>query len=145
MRATLVNLFHESPVSLLTRPWKKTRDGTLFYGLSKSGNIRTTLTTKQGNKNLYKGTRSSGIGRFTNHGRYIIQWEKVRTFVTPKNYNTDLKPLVSKDVPELKHAFKGYENGVYDTKLYFAKLKDYIKNGQVQSKASDISCYVERG
>lgn len=145
MRPSAQRLFQESPVSLLTRPWKKFRDGSLFYGDSKVGNRRTPLTTKQGNKNMYKGTRSSGIGKHTTLGKYVIEWFRVRTFVTPKNYNIDLKPLVSKEVPELKHTFKGYDKGVMDSKLYFDKLRNYIKNGELQSEASDTKCYVEKG
>ncbi|KAL3235281.1 Large ribosomal subunit protein mL41 [Nakaseomyces bracarensis] len=144
LRPTNVNLFQASRASLLTRPWVKYRDGTLFYGESKAGNNRTALTTKQGNKNMYKGTRSSGIGRHTSRGGYIIEWKKVRTFVTPKDYNLDLKPLVSHNVPELKHQFKGYQ-GIMDTKLYMDKLKEYVVKGRIQSEASDVDCYVERG
>lgn len=145
MRSTTVNLFRESPISLLTRPWKKYRDGSLFYGLSKAGNRRTALTTKQGNKTMYKGTRSSGIGKHTRYGEYTIQWQKVRTFVTPKNYNTSLKPLVSHNVPELTHHFKGFKKGTLDANLYFQKLKQYVKNGKLASEASDVNCYIERG
>lgn len=145
MRPTSTALFHESPITLLTRPWKKFRDGTLFYGVSKAGNRRTALTTKQGNKTMYKGTRSSGIGKHSRYGGYTIEWSKVRTFVTPKNYNIDLKPLVSHNLPELKHQFKGYEKGALDAKLYLDKLRQYVKHGQVQSEASDVKCYVERG
>ncbi|CAL9731728.1 large ribosomal subunit protein mL41 [Monosporozyma unispora] len=134
-----------STVLQLTRPWKKYRDGTLFYGLSKSGNNRTALTTKQGNKTMYKGTRSSGIGKHTKHGQYVIQWNKVNTFVVPKFVNLDLKPLVSTNVPELKHEYTGYNKGPLDSKLYFSKLKQYIQQGNVQSEASDIACYAERG
>lgn len=145
MRSTAVNLFRESPISLLTRPWKKFRDGTLFYGESKSGNRRTALTTKQGNKTMYKGTRSSGIGKHTRYGGYSIQWNKARTFVTPSNYNIELKPLVSHNVPELKHQFKGYQKGSLDAKLYFNKIREYVKNGKLQSEGSDVNCYVEKG
>lgn len=145
MRLTSVAFFQESSVRSLTRPWKKFRDGTLFYGLSKAGNRRTALTTKQGNKNMYKGTRSSGIGRHTKYGGYTINWDKVRTFIVPSNYNTDLKPLLSHNLPELKHEFKGYQRGYLDSKLYFTKLKDYVRHGKIQSKATDIECYVERG
>lgn len=145
MRSTAVNLFRESPITLLTRPWKKFRDGTLFYGASKAGNKRSALTTKQGNKTMYKGTRSSGIGKHTRYGGYTINWKRVRTFVTPKNYNTDLKPLVSHNVPELKHQFKGYAKGSLDAKLYFGKLREYIQNGKLPTDASDPKCYIERG
>ncbi|KAG0669390.1 60S ribosomal protein L27, mitochondrial [Maudiozyma exigua] len=145
MQHISVRSFSQSAVSQLTRPWKKYRDGTLFYGLSKSGNKRTALTTKQGNKNMYKGTRASGIGKHTKFGEYVINWNKVRTYVTPKFLNMDLKPLLSSNLPVLKHEFKGYVKGPQDTKLYMEKLEDYIKNGKVQSEASDINCYVERG
>ncbi|AAS53989.1 AFR618Cp [Eremothecium gossypii ATCC 10895] len=145
MRSTVPQLFQHSPVSLLTRPWKKNRDGTLFYGLTKSGNRRVPLGTKDGNKNMYKGTRSSGIGRHLKHGRYQIDWSKVRTFVTPTNFNANLKPLVSHNVAELRHTFEGYEKGPLDTRLYFDKLKDYILRGRTQSAGADVKSYVERG
>ena len=134
-----------STILQLTRPWKKFRDGTLFYGLSKSGNNRIALTTKQRNKTMYKGTRSSGIGKHTKHGQYVIQWNKVNTFVVPKFVNLDLKPLVSTNVPELKHEYVGYSKGPLDTKLYFDKLKQFIEQGSVQSDASNIACYTKRG
>lgn len=145
LKATGVNLFQGSRTTLLTRPWVKYRDGTLFYGESKAGNKRTPLTTKQGNKDMYKGTRSSGIGRHTRKGGYVIEWRKVRTFVTPKDYNMDLKPLVSHNVPELKHHFKGYKGGIMDAQLYADKLKEYVLKGRIQSEASDVDCYIERG
>lgn len=145
MKPTLSNCFQQSPINLLTRPWKRYRDGSLFYGQTKTGNRRTPLTTKQGNKTMYKGTRSSGVGRHTRYGGYLINWNRVRTFVTPKNYNTDLKPLVSHNIPELKHSFKGYSHGSTDPQLYFEKLREYIKHGKVPTDASDTNCYVERG
>lgn len=145
MKPTSVRYFSQSAVSQLTRPWKKYRDGTLFYGLSKSGNKRTPLTTKQGNKTMYKGTRASGIGHHTKFGEYVIDWTKVRTYVTPKFANDDLKPLLSANLPELRHEFKGYAKGPQDVDLYFEKLDEYVKHGKVQSEASDVNCYVERG
>lgn len=129
----------------LTRPWKRYRDGTLFYGLSKAGNKRTALTTKQGNKTMYKGTRSSGIGSHTKHGRYVINWNKVNTFVVPKFVNMDLKPLVCGNCNDLKHEFEGYTKGPLDPKLYFDKIRQYISMGDVPSEANDIKCHVERG
>jgi large subunit ribosomal protein L41 len=46
---------------------------------------RLALTTKQTNKGFYKGTGSGSTGRHTQHGGYIIEWPKVRTYVVPKN------------------------------------------------------------
>jgi large subunit ribosomal protein L41 len=46
---------------------------------------RHALSTKQANKGFYKGTGTGSTGRHTPHGGYIIEWEKVRTYVVPKN------------------------------------------------------------
>lgn len=46
---------------------------------------RLALTTKQTNKGYYKGTGTGSTGRHTKHGGYIIEWEKVRTYVVPSN------------------------------------------------------------
>jgi large subunit ribosomal protein L41 len=46
---------------------------------------RHALSTKQANKGFYKGTGSGSTGRHTQHGGYIIEWHKVRTYVVPKN------------------------------------------------------------
>ncbi|KAG0189673.1 hypothetical protein DFQ28_003101 [Apophysomyces sp. BC1034] len=43
---------------------------------------RTQLTSKRGH-NFYKGTGSGAMGRHTKRGGYIIDWNKVRTFVVP--------------------------------------------------------------
>ncbi|BGP15901.1 hypothetical protein JCM10213_003670 [Rhodosporidiobolus nylandii] len=68
---------------------------------------RAPLTSKQANKEFYKGTGSlPGLGpkRQGRHaGRskapYILMEERMRTFVVPEGLNsTDLKPYVSKDV-----------------------------------------------
>ncbi|AMD19304.1 HBR403Wp [Eremothecium sinecaudum] len=142
MRPTSATLFHESHVKLLLRPWDKHSDR-IFYGYSKSGNKRVSLSTKDGNKNMYKGTRSSGIGRHTKLGGYKINWDKVRTYVTPSQINTDLKPLLSHNLPELKHDFSGYEKGPLDTKLYLDKLRQFIKHGKVPSSANDTKVYRE--
>ncbi|CAP66817.1 uncharacterized protein PODANS_4_6880 [Podospora anserina S mat+] len=41
------------------------------------------LTTKDVNKGFYKGTGSGSMGRHTSRGGYIIEWNKVRTYVCP--------------------------------------------------------------
>ena len=46
---------------------------------------RLSLTTKQTNKGYYKGTGTGSTGRHTKHGGYLIQWDKVRTYVVPSN------------------------------------------------------------
>ncbi|GAA6027364.1 hypothetical protein JCM8097_007797 [Rhodosporidiobolus ruineniae] len=68
---------------------------------------RAPLTSKQANKEFYKGTGSlPGLGpkRQGRHGGrgkapYILMDERMRTFVVPEGLNaTDLKPYVSKIV-----------------------------------------------
>ncbi|CCC68839.1 hypothetical protein NCAS_0B07550 [Naumovozyma castellii] len=145
MKPSTTSYFQGTSLLNLLRPWKRYRDGTIFYGYAKSGNKRTPLTTKQGNKTMYKGTRSSGIGKHTKYGEYTIDWKKVRTFTVPKFPNLELKPLVSHNAPELKHQFIGYKKGPLDPKLYVDKIKEFIRSGKIQSKASDPECHIERG
>ena len=45
---------------------------------------RLPLTTKQVKNGFYKGTGSGAMGRHTKHGGYIIEWQKVRTYVVPE-------------------------------------------------------------
>jgi large subunit ribosomal protein L41 len=46
---------------------------------------RLALTTKMTNKGFYKGTGTGSTGSHTKHGGYVIDWEKVRTYVVPPN------------------------------------------------------------
>jgi large subunit ribosomal protein L41 len=46
---------------------------------------RLALNTKQANKGFYKGTGTGSVGRHTKHGGFIVEWDKVRTYVVPKN------------------------------------------------------------
>jgi hypothetical protein len=46
------------------------------------------LTTKDINKGFYKGTRTGSMGRHTRFGGYIIEWDKVRTYVVPEGLDT---------------------------------------------------------
>lgn len=42
------------------------------------------LTTKNGPKDYYKGTRSGAMGQHTNKGGYKVNFDKVRTYVVPE-------------------------------------------------------------
>ena len=46
---------------------------------------RLALTTKMVNGGYYKGTGSGSMGRHTKHGGYVIEYQKVRTYVVPKD------------------------------------------------------------
>ncbi|ODV96699.1 hypothetical protein PACTADRAFT_32196 [Pachysolen tannophilus NRRL Y-2460] len=144
MKASTVTQFQQTFGCALKRPWKTYKDGTLFYGTTKSGTKRTPLTTKGGNKNFYKGTRSSGVGQHTKHGGYVIDWAKVRTFVVPEGLKEcSLNPYVSSNMPSIKHEFKGYKKGPEDPDLYFEKIKEFIENGKVDYPVSKN--FLERG
>jgi hypothetical protein len=50
------------------------------------GNLRRlALTTKNGPKDYYKGNRTGAMGRHDKRGGYIVEYERVRTYVFPKN------------------------------------------------------------
>ncbi|CAK7264869.1 60S ribosomal protein L27, mitochondrial [Sporothrix epigloea] len=95
---------------ILLRPYRKLR-----------------LTVKDVNKGFYKGTRTGSMGRHTKRGGYIIEYEKVRTYVVPSLTGFDLTPFVSKRVratfgvyPE---ADAGQAMGPRSPSLYLARWK----------------------
>ncbi|KAI1259480.1 hypothetical protein F5Y18DRAFT_298490 [Xylariaceae sp. FL1019] len=46
------------------------------------------LTTKDIKKGFYKGTGSGSMGRHTKHGGYVIEFQKVRTYVVPSGLDS---------------------------------------------------------
>lgn len=131
MRASVVLNFQQSTSASLRRPWQTFKDGQIWYGLTKRGSKRHPLTTKQGNKNFYKGTGSSGYGKSNKNGTYIMNWEKVRTYVVPAELNTtELKALVSPKVPGIYQRFVGYEDGAKSPELAFKNIIDFIELGE---------------
>ncbi|RCK56537.1 54S ribosomal protein L27, mitochondrial [Candida viswanathii] len=130
MRASQVLSFQATASSSLRRPWKTFKDGTLFYGQLKTGSKRHPLTTKQGNKDFYKGTGSSGIGHLDNKGRYHVNWQKVRTYVVPEGlHKTELKALVSPKSPQFKQKVIGYSDQFKSPELAFHNAKKFIELG----------------
>jgi hypothetical protein len=54
------------------------------------------LTTKDINKGFYKGNRTGSMGRHTRFGGYVIEWNKVRTYVVPEGLEDfKVSPLAS--------------------------------------------------
>ena len=67
---------------------------------------RLKLTTKQVGKGYYKGTGGGSMGRHTKHGAYIIDYEKVRTYVSPskeelKDFKVGCEITSTRHDPEL--------------------------------------------
>ncbi|KAI3403872.1 MRPL27 [Candida oxycetoniae] len=130
MRASQILGFRSSLQTALRRPWQTYRDGTIWYGQLKTGSKRHRLTTKQGNKNYYKGTGSSGIGTLDTRGRYHINWDKVRTYVVPAGLNVStLKPLVSPKSPKFIQKVEGYDDGFKSPQLALHSAINFIENG----------------
>lgn len=146
MKATQVLNFQATANAALRRPWKTFRDGTLYYGQLKSGSKRHPLTTKQGNKHYYKGTRSTGIGHLDSRGRYHIDWSKVRTYVVPSGLNTtNLKALVSPNSPQFIQKVEGYEDSFKSPELALHNAINFIENGSNYSEVDlEKEGYIER-
>ncbi|KAK9767957.1 60S ribosomal protein L27, mitochondrial [Basidiobolus ranarum] len=58
------------------------------------GARRDPMTSKRGH-NYYKGKGSGAMGRHTKHGGYLIDYNKVRTYVVPDLADCQFKPYVS--------------------------------------------------
>ncbi|KAG2184805.1 hypothetical protein INT43_000718 [Umbelopsis isabellina] len=74
------------------------------------GARRQQLTAKRGH-NYYKGTGSGAMGRHTKQGGYMIDWNKVRTFVVPDMSDFNLSPYVSRKTtpPHGQGSFKAID------------------------------------
>lgn len=69
-------LLHQSPHTLNTSSMKPSPVLSIAVR-------RMRLTTKQGPKGYYKGTRTGSMGTHTKFGKYLIDYNKVRTYVMP--------------------------------------------------------------
>ncbi|AEO64075.1 1e5a9b5f-0933-42b3-bdc4-7f26ed869662 [Thermothielavioides terrestris] len=84
---------------------------------------RLRLTTKDVNKGYYKGTRTGSMGRHTKHGGYIIDWNKVRTYVCPSLEGFKLTPFVTRNMPRTFGQYEGNKLGPRDPATYLARWK----------------------
>lgn len=123
--------FQASVTANLRRPWQTFKDGQIWYGVMKSGSKRHSLTTKQGNKNFYKGTGSTGVGKLNDAGNYIVNWTKVRTYVVPADMHlSNMKALVSPNSPQIQQNYIGYQDGAKDGELAWNNIVDFIEYGE---------------
>ncbi|KAI9790442.1 MAG: hypothetical protein M1816_005106 [Peltula sp. TS41687] len=89
---------------------------------------RLALTTKQVNKGYYKGNRTGSMGRHTKHGGYIIEWDKVRTYVVPSNLQDfQLTPFVTRKMRPTRGRFEKDPKGGFSGERYLERWK--IENG----------------
>ncbi|KAI9825394.1 MAG: hypothetical protein M1832_001124 [Thelocarpon impressellum] len=90
---------------------------------------RLALTTKQVNGGYYKGTGSGSMGRHTKHGGYIIDWNKVRTYVVPTGLKDfTLTPFVTRKMKPTRGRFEGDPKGALSGLRYLARWKE--ENGE---------------
>ncbi|KAG0648719.1 hypothetical protein D0Z07_4649 [Hyphodiscus hymeniophilus] len=90
---------------------------------------RQALNTKMTNKGFYKGTGSGSMGEHTKYGGYKIDWEKVRTYVVPKDLKDfKLTPFVTKRIRPMKGRFEGDPKGALSGEAYLRKWK--AENGE---------------
>ncbi|KAM0251504.1 hypothetical protein ACHAQJ_008125 [Trichoderma viride] len=84
------------------------------------------LTTKDVGKGFYKGNRTGSMGRHTKYGGYIVEWNKVRTYVVPQNLSeSKLTPFVSREVRAEPGDYKGLSKGPQDPYFYVEQWKRY--------------------
>ncbi|KAG6071755.1 hypothetical protein E4U30_004527 [Claviceps sp. LM220 group G6] len=84
------------------------------------------LTTKDVNKGFYKGNRTGSMGRHTKYGGYIIEFEKVRTYVVPQGLKDfKLTPFVSNEIRAKPGDYKGMAKGPQDPYLYLEQWKTH--------------------
>ncbi|KAK0125579.1 hypothetical protein ONS95_000414 [Cadophora gregata] len=90
---------------------------------------RLALTTKATNKGYYKGTGSGPMGSHTKHGGYIIDWDRVRTYVVPEDLKDfKLTPFVTQNMQKTTGRYPGDPKGPVSGESYLKKWKD--ENGE---------------
>ncbi|KAK9469588.1 mitochondrial ribosomal protein L27-domain-containing protein [Lipomyces arxii] len=109
---------------------------------------RVALTGKDGNKDFYKGTGSANMGRSNKHGKFMVDYYKVRTYVVPAGLDdTELTPYCNNSLRPVKNEFAGYRLGPYDGELYLEKYNEYETYGADESPRSALQTekWIERG
>ncbi|KAK1251990.1 hypothetical protein MKX07_007469 [Trichoderma sp. CBMAI-0711] len=97
---------------------------TQILGVGKYRHLK--LTTKDVGRGFYKGNRTGSMGRHTKYGGYLIEWNKVRTYVVPQNLaESKLTPFVSREVREEPGDYKGLSKGPQDPYFYVEQWKRY--------------------
>ncbi|KAK8069750.1 mitochondrial ribosomal protein L27-domain-containing protein [Apiospora phragmitis] len=83
------------------------------------------LTTKDANKGFYKGTRTGSMGHHTKFGGYVIDWQKVRTYVVPPGLDLfKLSPFVTRRVEATRGEYSGYAKGPKSPQFYLERWKE---------------------
>lgn len=112
------------------------------------------ITTKDVGRGFYKGNRTGSMGRHTKYGGYVIEWNKVRTYVVPQNlqdfkvstaqqqtkkgilevwralaanawFFRQLTPFVSREIKSAKGDYQGLQKGPQDPYFYVEQWKRY--------------------
>lgn len=60
-----------------------------------------------------------------------MDWSKVRTYVVPPDLqNTELKALVSPNVPQIYQRYIGYSDGPKSAELAWQNVVDFVEHGE---------------
>ncbi|KAF3068488.1 54S ribosomal protein L27, mitochondrial [Daldinia childiae] len=82
------------------------------------------LTTKDIKKGFYKGTRTGSMGQHTKFGGYVIDWDKVRTYVVPAGLEAfKLTPFITSRIRPTRGRYEGYSMGPKSPELYLERWK----------------------
>ncbi|KAI9811236.1 MAG: hypothetical protein M1827_005568 [Pycnora praestabilis] len=85
---------------------------------------RLALTTKMVNGGFYKGTGTGSTGRHTKHGGFVIEWNKVRTYVVPQGLKDfQLSPFVTRKMKSTRGRFAGDPKGALSGERYLNRWK----------------------
>lgn len=91
---------------------------------------RIPITTKDVGRGFYKGNRTGSMGRHTKYGGYIIEWNKVRTYVVPKN----LKESKVSCPPSLRPRADAWANS-WDVAIPLCESRDQGRRRRLQGPA----------
>lgn len=104
---------------------------------------RLRLTTKQVNGGYYKGNRTGSMGHWGKNGStYIIDWNKVRTYVVPDSLSEfKLTPFVTNKMPPTKSKYTKEENKNGRNIVYQRALEgeDYLQVWALENARESIA------
>ncbi|KAI9725909.1 MAG: hypothetical protein M1828_002236 [Chrysothrix sp. TS-e1954] len=72
---------------------------------------RYALTTKKGPPDFYKGNRTGRMGDHTKHGGYIVNYDRVRSYVVPDLKGFKLTPFITQKVKPMRGQYGGDPRG----------------------------------
>lgn len=93
------------------------------------GARRGPISSKEGNKNFYKGKGGGRMGKFTTRGNFIIQEERKRSYICPINMSLTpfVSPLTTKIVPKIHTLADYFEADSSDSREEARRIANKLK------------------